>query len=205
MLFKPRHCPNCGIKWADGAKPGTCDLCGFDLTLGSQPGIQPGQKIPTARYARQTPPETKPVRSGYRPILPGIEILDPDNLLASVDPAVINGMRNRMTSILGRQAEKGGTGRLSEQRMAKVAVVLQALHNAVPGGNVELILESEDLELPLRIIAAPAGQWQGNSPGRPLSETMPAGKQGPLAKVLKVIVYLGIGLFLFLKYYFEQR
>jgi hypothetical protein len=147
-----------------------------------------------------------PARGAYRPLLPGVLVRDPDDLLSTIDPTVLADLANRMTSVLGRQGEGTVRGTLPAKRAGKVAAVLHTIHAAVPGRRAELIVDSEPLELPVRITAVPAGKASA-LPGRRVSETPGETAADRLRTLVRVLLVLGaLGYFLLMKYLeFKRR
>ena len=224
MLFAPRNCPHCGIKWTDRAHSGICDLCGYDLAERKQTASPHGpsrRQIETQRAATiprvvtgprprvAVAPVSKvrddPERGAYRPLLPGILVRDPDDLLSAVDPTLLTGLANRMNRILGRMGEGQIQGRLPAKRVPKVLEVLQAIYLAVPGSRAELLVVSEPEDLPVRVTVVPAGPEVANLPGRPVSTTIGRQSAGRLRAILRLILILGAMAYFFLMKYLEHR
>ena len=248
MLFAPRNCPHCGIKWTDRAHSGICDLCGYSLAegkqtaqpfgpsrrqiqaqrtaaiprvdIGSRTRVDPGARPrvdagprsrvdPGARSRVEVPSVAKVrddlARGGFRPLVPGILVRDPDDLLSSVDPSVMTALANRMTRVLGRQGEGMVQGALPAKRVPLVQGVLQAIYLAVPGRRAELLVVSEPRELPVRVHAVPAGANVADLPGRPVSRTLGESSSGRLAKLLRLIVFLAAIAYFFLMKYLQHH
>lgn len=217
MLFKPRNCPNCGIKWSDGAKPGACDLCGYDLRLGRQPGperrmsggrrtvdaeaIGPIERRPH-RKIRQ--PKISPQKSaGYRPFLPGIEVRDPERVLDTVDPAAVADMRNFLGNVLGEKVNAGaGPASASQMKKVQAALHTMATWSADPG--IQLYIDSKGRDLPVQVTVYPADQYPDADVGQPV-ETSGQEQSGRLTKIMRVLLFIGALIYMLIAFFLENR
>jgi hypothetical protein len=206
MLFKPRNCPNCGIKWQDNARNGACDLCGYDLSLGSQaaPPLERAGRRPQRQDERSVQAREFG-RAGYRPFLPGVEVRDPGGLLTGVDPQGLSEFAQKMDAVLGRKAESGGKGRLNARQWEKATQILVSLYMAVPGRAADVFVDSPPGELPIRVTVSSPGQRPEDVTSGPLRGETAGAPTARAAKILRILLFMAAAAGWLILQYLQRR